>query len=107
MYSKRFFRSSKLFLLVLDGEYIANYMLFALTIFLSQMFWQIGMIFRHLLKSTPVSKSTIRLQQQFFIAMSMQVIIPFVIIAFPAFYMFFSVLSDYCNQGIFVCSKKF
>nr|pir hypothetical protein F20E11.9 - Caenorhabditis elegans [Caenorhabditis elegans] len=99
VYSKRFFRSSKLFLLVLDGEYIANYMLFALTIFLSQMFWQIGMIFRHLLKSTPVSKSTIRLQQQFFIAMSLQVIIPIVIIAFPSFYMFFSVTSGYYNQG--------
>nr|pir hypothetical protein F20E11.3 - Caenorhabditis elegans [Caenorhabditis elegans] len=86
------------FLLEHNGTHIVTCILFLMTILLPQMFLHFGLIFRHLLKSTPVSRSTIRLQQQFFIAMSMQVIIPFVIIAFPAFYMFFSVLSDYCNQ---------
>ncbi|CAB63200.1 Serpentine Receptor, class H [Caenorhabditis elegans] len=87
------------FLLDLNGNNIAICMLLLMIILISQLLMQFGLIFRHLLKSTPISRSTIRLQQQFFIAMSMQVILPIVIIAFPAFYILFSIISGYHNQG--------
>nr|pir hypothetical protein F20E11.8 - Caenorhabditis elegans [Caenorhabditis elegans] len=94
-----FFDHPNFFLLDLNGNYIAICLLLLIIILFCQMMFQFGLIFRHLLKNTPVSRCTIRLQQQFFIAMSMQVILPIVIIAFPVSYMLYSIVSGYYNQG--------
>ncbi|CAE11309.1 Serpentine Receptor, class H [Caenorhabditis elegans] len=93
------FNNPQFFLLDLTGHKIMICILCSLSVLLFQMSLQFGLIFRQLLKHEPVSRNTQRLQHQFFIAMSLQVIIPIVIIAFPAFYFGFSVYFNYYNQG--------
>ncbi|CAB03192.2 Serpentine Receptor, class H [Caenorhabditis elegans] len=93
------FNNPQFFLVDLTGLKTMICILCSLSVLLFQMSLQFGLIFRQLLKHEPVSRNTQRLQHQFFIAMSLQVIIPIVILAFPAFYFGFSVYFNYYNQG--------
>ncbi|CAB04149.1 Serpentine Receptor, class H [Caenorhabditis elegans] len=87
------------FLLDLDGKYTSICILLMLSSLVSQMFWQIGLIFRQMLKNPSVSQNTHRLQYQFLIAMSLQGTIPMIIIVFPAFFYVVSIMLNYHNQG--------
>nr|pir hypothetical protein K08G2.2 - Caenorhabditis elegans [Caenorhabditis elegans] len=95
-----FFDHPKFFLLDLTGNYIVICIVGMLSLLIFQMFVQIALIFRQLLKHTPISRNTQRLQKQYFVAMSLQFVIPVVIIAFPVAYIVLSICLGYHNQGV-------
>nr|pir hypothetical protein C31B8.3 - Caenorhabditis elegans [Caenorhabditis elegans] len=87
------------FLLDDGGYYIVICAMFTIVFIGFQILLQVGLICRELFKHSHVSKSTHRLQKQFFIAMSLQIVIPLLVLVFPVLYFAFSVSSNYYNQG--------
>ncbi|CAE11310.1 Serpentine Receptor, class H [Caenorhabditis elegans] len=93
------FNHPNFFLLGLTGKYIVICIVSALSLLHFQILLQIGLIFRQLLKNRPVSRNKNRLQNQYFVAMSIQLVIPIVILAFPVVHIVLSIYLGYHNQG--------